>query len=192
MQNPKRPLFQASLYLILIVAASSTFSCSNGNASEGGYAPPSPSPLAAKVNELKVRMVDGADTRFSDLIGNNKVVLVNFWATWCQPCRVEIPELIALQRDFKEKGVEVIGLTVEDPETIESVKAFAASADINYRIGFSSDEMFMIFNGDDPRGVIPQTFIFDRNGKLVDSLKGFRRDFRDRVEGALNHALNNS
>jgi thiol-disulfide isomerase/thioredoxin len=138
-------------------------------------------------------MLDGGEAKFADLIGNNRVVLVNFWATWCQPCRIEIPELIALQRDFKEKGVEVIGLTIEDPEMMQAgVKAFAERAQINYRIGFSTEEMFMLFNGDDPRGMIPQTFIFDRSGKLVDRLKGFRRDFRNRVEGALNHALNNS
>ena len=138
-------------------------------------------------------MLDGAETKFNELVGNNKVVLVNFWATWCPPCRVEIPELIALQRDFKEKGVEVIGLTVEDPEMMqEKVKQFVEKENINYKIGFSSDEMFMLFNGDDPQGIIPQTYIFDRSGKLVDSVKGFRPDFRNRVEGALNQALNNS
>jgi thiol-disulfide isomerase/thioredoxin len=137
-------------------------------------------------------MLDGGDTKISELIGNNKVVLVNFWATWCRPCRVEIPELIAIQRDFKERGVEVIGLTVEDLDMQQGVKAFVEREKINYKIGFSPEEVFILFNGADPGGVIPQTFIFDRSGKLVDRLKGYRRDFRDRVEGALNHALNNS
>jgi thiol-disulfide isomerase/thioredoxin len=138
-------------------------------------------------------MLDGGEAKITDLIGNNKVVLVNFWATWCNPCRVEIPELIALQRDFKDKGVEVIGLTIEDPAMMqEGVKAFVERGQINYRIGFSPEEMFLLFNGADPAGVIPQTFIFDRSGKLIDRLKGFRRDFRNRIEGALNYALNNS
>jgi cytochrome c biogenesis protein CcmG/thiol:disulfide interchange protein DsbE len=158
------------------------------------YRPPSPAPtpVDSKVNELSVRMLDGGEAKFVDLIGNNKVVLINFWATWCPPCRIEIPELVALQRDFKEKGVEVIGLTVEDHGMLEGVKAFVEREEINYRVGFAPEEMFMLFNGSDPRSVIPQTFIFDRSGKLVDRVKGFRRDFRNRVEGALNHALNNS
>jgi thiol-disulfide isomerase/thioredoxin len=166
----------------------------DSSAAGSAYRPPSPAPtpLDSKINEFSIRMLDGGDAKMADLIGNNKVVLINFWATWCRPCRIEIPELIAIQRDFKEKGVEVIGLTVEDLDMQEGVKSFVEREKINYKIGFSPEEVFILFNGADPGGVIPQTFIFDRSGKLVDRLKGFRRDFRDRVEGALNHALNNS
>ena len=192
MQNPKRPLIHALLYLLIICSLTFVLSCSRRNLKERA-AVPAPTPIDYKTKEFSVRMLDGAEAKLTDLLGNNKVVLVNFWATWCQPCRLEIPELIALQRDFQEQGVEVIGLTVEDPESMhDGVKAFVERVKINYKIGFTSDEMFMMFNGEDPSGVIPQTFIFDRSGKLVDSLKGFRRDFRHRVEGALNHALNNS
>jgi len=135
-------------------------------------------------------MLDGGSARFTDLIGNNKVVVVNFWATWCGPCSLEIPELIALQRDFKDKGLEVVGLTVEDPVADrQKVQDFAQRLSINYKVGFSPDEMFYYFNGADSRGVIPQTFIFDRNGKLIDSARGFRRNFRIWAEGAVNHAL---
>jgi cytochrome c biogenesis protein CcmG, thiol:disulfide interchange protein DsbE len=192
MQDPDRPLIHASLYLLLLILSTSfTISCASRRLAERDKRA-APTPVDSKVKDLSVRMLDGGETKFNDLIGNNKVVLINFWATWCPPCRVEIPELIALQRDFKEKGVEVIGLTLEDPELMqEKVKQFVEKVNINYKIGFSSDEMFMLFNGD-PGGVIPQTFIFDRSGELVDSFKGFRRDFRNRVEGALNHALNNS
>jgi thiol-disulfide isomerase/thioredoxin len=198
MYYPNRPLIRASLCLILFLSASFSLSCSNGSVAErdsSAYRLPSPAPtpVDSRVNELSVRMLDVGETKFADLIGNNKVVLVNFWATWCPPCRIEIPELIALQRDFKDKGVEVIGLTIEDPEMMqEGVKAFVKREEINYRIGFAPEEMFMLFNGDDPRSVIPQTFIFDRSGKLIDRLKGFRRDFRNRIEGVLNHVLNNS
>jgi thiol-disulfide isomerase/thioredoxin len=195
-----RPPIRASLRLILLLSASISFSsCSKGNVT-GGYNSstykqpyPAPTPVNTKINEHSIRMLDGGEAKITDLVGNNKVVLVNFWATWCRPCRREIPELIALQQDFKDKGVEVIGLTIEDPAMMqEGVKSFAERAKINYKIGFSSEELFMLFNGTDPQSVIPQTFIFDRSGKLVDRLKGLRPDFRNRVEGALNHALNNS
>ncbi len=203
MQFRKTTLIRTSLYSLLLCSLTFSFSCSSGSVVENNSSPtpaytykpptPAPTPVDSKVNQINVRLLDGGDAKFTDLIGNNKVVLVNFWATWCAPCRHEIPELIALQRELRDKGVEVIGLTIEDPElTQEDVRAFAKKLSINYKIGFSPEEMFMIFNGQNPRAVIPQTFIFDRNGKLVDRLKGFRRDFRFWVAGAVNHALNNS
>jgi thiol-disulfide isomerase/thioredoxin len=190
-------------YSFLILAASLTLSCSKESVVKNErpvnaaytYVPPSPSPspVDSKVNQYSMRMLDGGSARLPDLIGNNKVVLVNFWATWCGPCRREIPELVELQRQFKDKGFEVVGLTVEDPESERgNVEAFRQRFKVNYKIGFSPKEMFLIFNGADPRGPIPQTFIFDRNGKLVDSVKGLRRDFRVWAEGAVMHALNNS
>lgn len=130
---------------------------------------------------------DGGEVRLSELRG--QVVMINFWATWCGPCRREIPDLVALQRDLRSKGIEVIGLTVEDPVMdSQKVREFSQRFGINYRIGFSPKEMFMAINGADPRGVIPQTFIFDRKGRLVDSARGFRRDFRDWVLAVIEHA----
>ena len=190
-----------SVFLIV----SMTISCSKQSVVEKGannaaspaatYRPPNPAPtpVDSKINQYPVSMIDGGTVKISSLLGNNKVVLVNFWATWCGPCRREIPELIALQKELKDKGFEVIGLTVEDPAADqEKVRMFMQQYSINYKIGFSPKEMFLIFNGADPRGPIPQTFIFDKNGKLVDSVKGLRRDFKSWVLGAVNHALNNS
>lgn len=194
---------KSSLIFSPLLFAFFTLSCSNGSVVDRGatkttaytYKAPTaaPTPVDSRASQHTVPLLDGGSAKFNDLIGNNKVVLINFWATWCGPCRREIPDLVALQRDLKDKGFEVVGLTVEDPVSDrEAVQDFAKRLSINYKVGFSSKEMFFIFNGADPRGPIPQTFIFDRNGKLVDSVKGFRRDFRSWVEGAVNHALNNS
>lgn len=162
------------------------------------YKPPAalPGTLDGSVNAMEMPLLDGGNTKLSALIGQNKVVLVNFWATWCGPCRREIPELVALQKQFKDKGVEIVGLTIEHPQMErDRVQAFAQQFSINYRIGFAPQQMFMLFNNANaggPRGPIPQTFIFDKNGKLIDSLRGFRPDFRVWAEGALNYALNAS
>ena len=159
------------------------------------YKPPAalPGTLDGSVNAMEMPLLAGGNTKFADLIGQNKVVLVNFWATWCGPCRREIPDLVALQKQFKDKGVEIVGLTVEHPEMERArVEAFTQQFSINYRVGFASPQMFMLFNNANaggPRAPIPQTFIFDKNGKLIDSLKGFRPDFRVWAEGALNYAL---
>lgn len=140
-------------------------------------------------------MLNGGGAKLNDLIGKDKVVLVNFWATWCGPCGREIPDLNAIRKQFDGKEVEIIGLTVEEPELKDTVQAFAQQFAINYTLGFTPKELFFLFNqanGADPRAPIPQTFIFGRDGKLLDSAKGFRRDFRTWAEGAINYALKQS
>lgn len=182
------------------------FGCADKSVVDGGavqgvevaareYKPPAalPGALDGSVNGMELPLLAGGNAKFSDLIGQKKVVLVNFWATWCGPCRREIPDLVALQKQFKDKGVEIIGLTIEHPQMDHArVEAFTQQFAINYRVGFAPQQMFMHFNNANaggPRAPIPQTFIFDKNGKLLDSLKGFRPDFRVWAESALNYAL---
>jgi thiol-disulfide isomerase/thioredoxin len=153
---------------------------------------PEPSPVDARVNQIKLQMLDGTSSTIQDLIGNNKVVLVNFWATWCGPCRDEIPHLIELQEAYKDKGLEVIGLSLDEPEQDQEVRAFVKQNSMNYKIGYSSEELLSLFSGEGNRIAIPQTYIFDRNGKLLDKRKGFSRSFQAWAEGAVIHALNKS
>ncbi len=194
--------FSLTMCLLLLVTLS--LACGqqsvveNSSPAVKSYKPPSklPGALDAAVNDINLPMLTGSPVKFADLVGQKKVVLVNFWATWCGPCRREIPDLVALHKQFKDKGVEIVGLTVEDPQMErDRVQMFAQQFSMDYRIGFSSRDMFFQFNranGDDPRAPIPQTFIFDKNGKIVDSLRGFRRDFREWAEGAITYALSAS
>lgn len=181
--------------VILCLMIQSFIACSNQTTARKTagfvYNPPSPAPtpVDSRARAYSVTLLDGGGSKFGDLVGKDKIVLVNFWATWCAPCRREIPDLVNLQRELRGRGVEVLGLTVEDPvNDLEKVRQFTQRYGINYRIGFSPMEMFMSVNGADPRGVIPQTYIFDRQGNLVDSARGFRRDFRDWVLAVVDHA----
>lgn len=126
--------------------------------------------------DLLTRTIDGKVLRLADLKG--KVVVVDFWATWCPPCRQEIPHLVRLMKKYHHRGLEIVGLSIEDPEAdAEKIRRFIKRYGINYTVGFATDRIFTSYigSGDQP---IPQTLVFDRQGRLQAHLTGFdpRRD----------------
>ena len=132
--------------------------------------PAAPPTLSSALVERTFPTLDGKSQRLSDYAG--KVVVVDVWATWCGPCRAEIPHLIELAKEFKGQGVEVIGLTTENPATdTEAVREFARQFKINYPIGWANGEFASgLMNG---RGTIPQTYVIGRDGKVRKHLVGF-------------------
>ncbi|HVY71604.1 MAG TPA: redoxin domain-containing protein [Verrucomicrobiae bacterium] len=113
---------------------------------------------AAPAWELKD--VDGKKVKSSDFKG--KVVILDFWATWCGPCRAEIPSFIELHKQYEKDGLVVIGVSLDDGS--KPVKKFIASEKINYPIVMGNDSVTGDFGGVE---VIPTTFVIDRDGKIV-------------------------
>ena len=107
-----------------------------------------------------VRDLDGRDVSPASLRG--KVVIVNFWATWCGPCRAEIPDLVALQEKYKDT-LQVIGIS-EDEAGVEVVKRFAAAHQINYPVAMTTPEIEKLFPG---ISALPTSFILDRDSRIV-------------------------
>jgi thiol-disulfide isomerase/thioredoxin len=106
-----------------------------------------------------------------------KVVLVNFWATWCSPCVKEFPNLVKLQKLYKEKGVAVVFISVDEPEDTETtVRPFLQKERVTFTsyIKNGDDESFIDAFGKGWRGAIPTTFVYDRTGKQVAALTGAR------------------
>lgn len=100
-----------------------------------------------------------------------KVVVLDFYATWCEPCRAETPRLVQLQAQYQQQGLQVIGLNVGGADDRDQVPAFAREFGIQYPLAFPDDEFADSFLGDNQN--IPQAFVFDRNGELVKRFIGY-------------------
>ena len=116
--------------------------------------------------EFELKDADGKTVRLSDYKG--KVILLDFWATWCGPCKIEIPWFIQFERQYKDKGFAVIGVAM-DEEGWTVVKPFISELAINYRILQGSDATAQKYGGVD---ALPTTFLIDREGKIVDTHVG--------------------
>lgn len=139
---------------------------SNGTAA----APPEPAPSAdpsgrKAAPDFTLRDINGTQVSLRDYRG--KVVLVNFWATWCGPCRREIPDFIELQED-KSGDVVILGISL-DREGAMKVKPFAESMNINYPVLVDGQAAAQGFGRID---AIPTTFFVDRQGRIAQSVRG--------------------
>ena len=131
--------------------------------------------------EFALKDADGKTVRLSDYRG--KVVLLDFWATWCGPCKIEIPWFKEFQRKYKDKGFEVIGVSMDD-DGWEAVKPFAADMGINYRIVIGNDSTADAYGG---VSALPTTFVIDRKGKIAAVHVGVvsKGDIQDGIEALL-------
>ena len=132
--------------------------------------------------DFTLKDADGKIVHLSDYKG--KVVLLDFWATWCGPCRVEIPWFIDLQRKNKDKGFEVLGVSMDD-NGWEDVKPFVAEMKINYRVVIGDDKTSDKYGGVDS---LPTTFLIDKQGKIAAihvGLDAGRKEFEDGVQELL-------
>jgi thiol-disulfide isomerase/thioredoxin len=133
----------------------------------------------------EIQSVGGAAFKLSDF--KDKVVVLDLWATWCGPCRLEVPHLVELQKEYGAKGVEVIGLTTEDPNSDEEkVRAFAKEFNINYKLGWSPREVSLALMGGNTS--IPQTFVIAPGGRIVTKFRGFSTRVPDMIRAAIDKA----
>ncbi len=136
--------------------------------------------------DFALKDADGKTVRLSDYRG--KVVVLDFWATWCGPCKIEIPWFVEFQRQHKDQGFEVIGVSMDD-DGWEAVKPFAQKLGINYRVVLGNDDAAQAYGGID---ALPTTFLIDREGKIAATHVGVasKSDFENGIEELLQGASN--
>jgi len=121
-------------------------------------------PVPTAISQSEIKDLEGNTFKIEDKKG--KVVLINLWATWCGPCRAEMPEFVALQEKYRDKGFEIVGLDTDD-ESVEEIKAFAEKMKLNYQLGYADGKILSEFIKITRLSGIPQTMIVNREGKMV-------------------------
>jgi len=131
--------------------------------------------------EFALKDADGKTVRLEDYKG--KVVLLDFFATWCGPCKIEIPWFMEMERKNKDKGFSVLGVSMDD-EGWEVVKPFLAGLGVNYRVVIGNDSTAQTYGG---VNALPTTFLIDRTGRIAAIHIGLaaKKDFEDGIEQLL-------
>ena len=128
--------------------------------------PPRPEQSYAPAPDVQFTKLDGSALRLNDLKG--RVVLLNFWATWCVPCRNEIPSLSAMQKDLDARGLSVIGVSYDD--TADLVQEFQKDIPQSYQVVLGGREV----GSQLPASPLPTTYIIDRQGRVREKMIGER------------------
>ncbi|GIU74421.1 MAG: hypothetical protein KatS3mg004_1508 [Bryobacteraceae bacterium] len=131
--------------------------------------------------DFELKDVNGKTIRLSDYRG--QVVLLNFWATWCGPCKIEIPWFVEFQRTFKDRGFTVIGVSV-DEDGWEAVRPFLAARQVNYPVVIATPEVETRYGGVE---ALPMSFLIDRDGRIASTHVGLvtKKTYEDEIRQLL-------
>jgi thiol-disulfide isomerase/thioredoxin len=178
------------IFIIIAVALAATVAAAQSGRRIAPTPPPAPTPepqpaveaprqaeapsgvrtLPESIRTHEFQSLDKGSFRLADFGG--KVIVINLWATWCGPCRSEIPEYEEVRKDYVSRGVEFFGLTTENPASdTERVKKFVREFDFNFRVAWLDRQTAVtLMNG---RSVIPQTIVVAADGSVVEHWRGY-------------------
>jgi thiol-disulfide isomerase/thioredoxin len=131
--------------------------------------------------DFALQSLDGKTIHLSDYRG--KAVLLNFWATWCGPCKIEMPWFVELQKEYGPAGLQILGVAMDDASPGE-IDKFAKDMGVNYPVLIGKDAVGDAYGGVD---YLPESFYIDRNGKVLDKVLGLKG--RGEIEDAVKKIL---
>jgi peroxiredoxin len=131
--------------------------------------------------DFSLESLDGQTMRLSDLRG--KAVLLNFWATWCGPCKIEMPWFVDFQNQYGSQGLQIVGVAMDDASK-EDIGKFAKDMGVNYPILIGTESAGNLYGG---VPALPETFLISRDGKIVDKIIGLKSkaDIADSIRRTL-------
>ena len=149
----------------------------SGTINAGGPKPGTTAP------DFTLQSLDGKTVHLSDFRG--KAVLLNFWATWCEPCKLEMPWFVELEKQYGPQGLEVVGVAMDDSGK-DTIAKFAKEMGVNYPVLLGEESVGEEYGG---LAYLPTSFYLDRDGKVVQRVFGLRSrsDIEDWIKEALAH-----
>jgi thiol-disulfide isomerase/thioredoxin len=174
-RNPLILFFVGALVAVMLFAGIRIARNSRANGPANGQL------MGATAPDFELSSLDGTNIRLSSLRG--KAVLLNFWATWCVPCKTEMPWFVELQRQYGPQGFQIVGVAMDDAST-DDIAKFAKDLGVNYPILLGKEAVGLSYGG---VNVLPTTFFLDRNGKVIAREFGLqsRSVFVDHIKEAL-------
>lgn len=146
----------------------------------------------SKVQDVPIAKLDGSTFKLEDYRG--KVLVVDFWGTFCPPCVKQVPELVKLNEKYRDRGLMLIGLTADPPSDQDKVEEFVKRFQVNYQIGYDNRwiaDAFLKGTEDDTGSPpIPQLFVISRDGKIVEHLIGEQPGRMEYLEKVVTEQLN--
>jgi thiol-disulfide isomerase/thioredoxin len=125
-------------------------------------------PIGSEAPDFDLRLLGGKGKTMQLSSLKGKAVIVNFWATWCEPCKIEMPWLVELQKKYGPQGLQIVGVAVDDSED-KTISDFAHKMGVNYPVVVGTEKVADQYGGVEG---LPTNFFLDRSGKVVDRVLG--------------------
>jgi peroxiredoxin len=173
-RNPLIPVFIAAVVAAMLFAGIHIARKNQGGGAAGQL-------IGQLAPDFELQSLEGKNVKLSDFRG--KAVLLNFWATYCGPCKIEMPWFVEMQKEFGPQGFQIVGVAMDDAST-EDIAKFAKEMGVNYPILLGKESVGQSYGG---IGVLPTTYFVDRDGKITAREFGLqsRSVFVDNIKKAL-------